>query len=67
MKKYISLILALIISIDVFMSFVRDAEVENVFGIEMNVWVYRFLWSLLAFLLARSFIQEFRSKDTTEK
>lgn len=67
MKKYVSLILALIISIDVFMSFVRDTEVENVFGIEVNVWVYRFLWSLLAFLLARSFVQELKNKDTTEK
>ena len=38
MKRYVGLILALIISADVIMSFVNDKEVENVFGIEMNVW-----------------------------
>ena len=58
MKRYVGLILAFIIAIDVVMSFVNAKEVENVFGIEMNVWVYRFLWSLLAFLLARGFVQE---------
>ncbi|MFT5761556.1 MAG: hypothetical protein ACI8WA_000671, partial [Polaribacter sp.] len=48
MKKYVSLILASIIIIDVIVSFVKDKGVENVFGIEMDIWVYRFLWSLLA-------------------
>ena len=66
MKRYVGLILALIISADVVMSFVNDKEVENVFGIEMNVWVYRFLWSLLAFLLARGFVKEMRKEKLTK-
>lgn len=66
MKKYLSLILAIIVGLDVFMSFVRGQETENVFGIEINVWVYRFLWSGLAFLLARGFLQEFKKNKTTE-
>lgn len=66
MKRYVGLILAVIITIDVVMSFVNAKEVENVFGIEMNVWVYRFLWSLLAFLLARGFVQEMK-KEKNEK
>ena len=66
MKRYVGLILAIIITIDVVMSFVNAKEVENVFGIEMNVWVYRFLWSLLAFLLARGFVQEMK-KEKNEK
>lgn len=67
MKKYIGIILAVIISIDVIMSFVNGKDVENVFGIDVNVWVYRFLWSLLAFLLARSFVQGMRKDKSTEK
>jgi hypothetical protein len=67
MKRYVGLILALIISADVIMSFVNDKEVENVFGIEMNVWVYRFLWGLLAFLLAKGFVKEMKKEKPTEK
>lgn len=66
MKKYLSLILAIIVGLDVFMSFVRNQDTENVFGIEINVWVYRFLWSGLAFLLARGFLQELKKDKTTE-
>ncbi len=67
MKKYIGIILAVIILIDVIMSFVNGKDVENVFGIDVNVWVYRFLWSLLAFLLARSFVQGMKKDKSTEK
>ncbi|MBL4642539.1 MAG: hypothetical protein JKY44_02995 [Flavobacteriaceae bacterium] len=67
MKKYVGIILAVIILIDVIMSFVNEKDVENVFGIEVNVWVYRFLWSLLAFLLARGFVQGMKKDKSTEK
>jgi hypothetical protein len=67
MKKYVGLILSVIIAIDVLMSFVNDKEVENVFGVEMNVWLYRFLWSLLAFLLAKGFVKGLKEDATTEK
>jgi uncharacterized membrane protein len=67
MNKYVSLVLAVIITADVVMSFVNDKAVENVFGIEVNVWVYRFLWSLLAFLLAKTFVQRFKKEKSTEK
>ena len=67
MNKYIGIILAVIILIDVIMSFVNEKDVENVFGIDVNIWVYRFLWSLLAFLLARSFVQGMKKDKSTEK
>lgn len=67
MKKYVSLILAIIIIIDVIVSFVKDKGVENVFGIEMDIWVYRFLWSLLAFLLMKGFLKELKNEKTIEK
>jgi hypothetical protein len=68
MKKYISLVLAAIIFLNVIVSFFRDNEVENVFGIEMNIWVFRFLWTSLGLLLVQGFIKEKnKEKDTTEK
>ena len=67
MKKYVGLILAIIILIDVVVSFVRDREVEIVFGIEMNVWLYRFLWSGLAFLLAKGFVDQFKENNSNQK
>ena len=67
MKKYLSLILAVIVGLDVFMSFVRNQDTENVFGIEINVWVYRFLWSGLAFLLAKVFVQELKKEKSTKE
>ena len=67
MNKYVNLILSVIIIADVVMSFVNDKAVESVFGIEMNVWVYRFLWITLALLLAKSFIKQIRKEDTTGK
>ena len=67
MNKYVSLVLSLIIFADVIMSFVNDKEIENVFGFEMNVWLYRFLWFLLAFLLAKSFVQRHKEDKITEK
>ena len=67
MKKYVGLILAIIIAIDVVVSFVSDRKVENVFGIEMNVWLYRFLWSGLAFLLAKGFVQGLTESNSNQK
>mgnify|MGYP005989589613 FL=1 len=54
--------LSLVVGLDVFMSFVRDQETENVFGIELNVWLYRFLWSGLAILLAINFVKELKQE-----
>ena len=67
MNKYVSLVLAVIITADVVKSFVNDKTVENVFGIEMNVWLYRFLWSALAFLLAKGFVKQYKIEKITKK
>ncbi len=67
MKKYVGLILAIIIATDVVVSFVADRAVEIVFGIEMNVWLYRLLWSGLAFLLAKGFVDEFKKNNPNQK
>ncbi len=55
MNKYVSLVLAVIITADVVMSFVNDKDVENVFGIEVNVWVYRFLVVFVSFFISKNF------------
>ena len=67
MRKYLNLVLAVIVGLDVFMSFVRDQEVEVVFGIEINVWLYRLLWGLLSILLLKGFIQELQKEKTNQK
>ena len=68
MKNYISLIIAAVIFLDVIMSFVKGKEIENVFGIELNIWVFRFLWTTLALLLVKGFFkQKMKEKDATEK
>lgn len=67
MNKYVSLVLAVIIAADVVMSFINDKAVENVFGIEMNVWVYRFLWSALAFFLVKGYLKQSKIEKTTKK
>ena len=67
MKKYVGLILAIIIVIDVVVSFISNRKVENVFGVDMNVWLYRFLWSGLAFLLVKGFIEGLKENNTNQK
>jgi hypothetical protein len=59
--------LSLVVGLDVFMSFVRNQETENVFGIELNVWLYRFLWSGLAILLAVNFVKELNQEKSNQK
>ena len=59
--------LSLVVGLDVFMSFVRDQETENVFGIELNVWLYRFLWSGLAILLAINFVKELKQEKSKKQ
>lgn len=67
MNKYVSLVLAIIIAADVVMSFINNKEVENVFGIELNVWLYRFLWATLAFLLAKAFMKQSKIEKEVKK
>ena len=57
MSKYLSLMLAVIITLNVIYSFVVNAKTEAVFGFEINVWVYRIVWSILAILLYRLFFK----------
>ncbi|QFZ55619.1 hypothetical protein FEZ18_12800 [Oceanihabitans sp. IOP_32] len=48
MKKSISLILGVIAMVNVFYTFNNNSETGEIFGFEMNIWVYRLIWSTLA-------------------
>jgi len=50
MKSIISLIIGIIAIINVVYSFWKVSSSQSIFGIEMNVWVYRLIWSAIAVL-----------------
>ncbi|HBK72351.1 MAG TPA: hypothetical protein DDZ39_11975 [Flavobacteriaceae bacterium] len=49
MNKIIPLIIGLIAIVNVLYSF-KGSGTQAIFGIEMNVWIYRLIWSVLAVL-----------------
>lgn len=50
MKKYVSLIIGILAIINLVYGFVSDQQTGSIFGIDMNIWVYRGVWLLIAFL-----------------
>jgi hypothetical protein len=50
MSKTISLIIGMMAVATVVYSFFGNSLSGQIFGIEMNIWVYRLIWSVLAVL-----------------
>ncbi|CAI8228571.1 MAG: Uncharacterised protein [Formosa sp. Hel1_33_131] len=48
MSKTINLILGIIAVATVIYSFYGNLEPTSLFGFEINIWIYRLIWSLLA-------------------
>ena len=48
MNKTVTLIVGLIAVAYVIYSFFGNSESQQIFGFEMNIWIYRLIWSLLA-------------------
>ncbi len=48
MKSIISLIIGVIAVINVVYSFWKISSSQAIFGIEMNNWIYRLVWSAIA-------------------
>lgn len=48
MKKYISLVIGILAIINIVSGFVNHQGSGSIFGIEMNIWVYRGVWMLIA-------------------
>jgi hypothetical protein len=47
MKKYISLIVAILAGVNLVYGFVNNQESASIFGIAMNIWVYRAVWVVI--------------------
>ena len=48
MRKVLVLILGLLAVLTVIYSFWENAATDYIFGFEVNIWIYRLFWSLLA-------------------
>ena len=47
MKKYISLIVVVLAGINLVSGFINNQESASIFGVEMNIWLYRGIWILI--------------------
>ncbi|MBD0777983.1 hypothetical protein HPE56_09270 [Maribacter sp. ANRC-HE7] len=48
MKKYLSLIMGILALGAVIYSFIGNAPTSKIIGMEVNIWVYRLFWCILA-------------------
>ena len=51
MNRKLSLIIGILAAANVVYSFFRNSDHSTIFGIELNIWVYRLIWSFLAFTI----------------
>ena len=59
MKKYLTLAMAILGVITVIYSFFGNmSETADILGFEVNIWVYRLFWSVLAIGLIFSYVKE---------
>ena len=63
MSKTLTLIIGILVVLNVLYSFWGSPNSEQIFGIEMNIWIYRSIWSLLAIGI---FYDYFRKKRTSK-
>lgn len=47
MKNIWSIIIGILAIINIIYSFWNATTIESIFGIEMNIWVYRLIWSVI--------------------
>ena len=58
MKKYISLIVAVLAGINLVSGFINNQESASIFGVEMNIWLYRGIWLFIGLV---SFLDFYKS------
>ncbi|WP_298319508.1 hypothetical protein [uncultured Aquimarina sp.] len=61
MKRLFNLIVGIIGLVKVIMSFTSPQKSITLFTFEVNVWVYRLIWSLVVIAIADYFYKEFKS------
>ncbi len=62
--KYLNIILALFCSVLVVKSFVADAFTAKILGFEVNIWLYRINWTLVAIYCFYDFWKKKRAAKT---
>ncbi|GGG58002.1 hypothetical protein GCM10010976_31050 [Bizionia arctica] len=51
MRKTVNLIIGILALGIVFYSFLGNSEYTSIFGFELNIWIYRLIWSVVAILI----------------
>jgi len=63
MNKNLTIIGVILCLSNVVYSFFGNSESDQVFGIEMNIWIYRLIWTVFA----AGIFYEYYKKNKTEK
>ena len=58
MNKTVSLIIGIYAISNIVYSFWNNSTTENMFGIEMNIWIYRLIWSVIATILLYGYYKQ---------
>jgi uncharacterized membrane protein len=61
MKKNINVFVWIMALTLLIYSFIKNPSFESLFGFEINIWIYRLFWSIIAIL---SIIYHFKSSKT---
>ena len=64
MKSKINLIIGIMAAINVVYSFFGNSSYSKIFGFELNIWTYRAIWAILAFILLSDYIKKRKINNT---
>ncbi len=62
MKGKLSLIIGILAIANVVYSFFSNSNHSSIFGMELNIWVYRLIWSFLAVSILYKYFEDNKAK-----
>lgn len=66
MQKFFSIALIVIAVANVVYSFISPSENYNILTIEVDVWIYRFIWAFLGVFLTFGYIKKYGKGSEAE-
>ncbi|WP_452230895.1 MULTISPECIES: hypothetical protein [unclassified Lacinutrix] len=63
MNRTLSLIIGILAVANVIYSFFSNLEHATIFGMELNIWVYRLIWSFLAVTILYKYFKENKASE----
>ncbi len=63
MNKTVSLVIGILAVINVAYSFSSNSDTQSIFGFEMNIWVYRLIWSFMAIVILYGYYKKRTPKN----